>query len=242
MIKQLHETWNSAWYTLGCVPKDDLFTPLVNRYRQVNRVYHNLDHLQHTLAVLNSSAFMDSLTPVQHACATLALFYHDAKMHYEMREAEHALAPGGSPEFASGVLFSVDADICALTSEHVGNILWAILATRWDKEVRKTVIESRRWVAQIVCDCDLAVLSGHADEYYQYARKVYQEATNNYPHMTKVEYMDRRIAFLKSCVALGEKNLYCTGLMEKRAKVRAVLNIKEELKKLKAERLAAQAS
>ncbi|MFC0253390.1 hypothetical protein [Massilia consociata] len=47
----LHDTWHDAWRMLGAAASDGLYTQLLAAWREPQRHYHTLQHLEECLAL-----------------------------------------------------------------------------------------------------------------------------------------------------------------------------------------------
>ena len=74
--------WNATWHELGLSAPPRLFDELSSRYREEQRAYHTLQHLDECFAQLDSARTLAE----RPAEVELALWFHDAI--YDTRAAD----------------------------------------------------------------------------------------------------------------------------------------------------------
>lgn len=149
----LHSRWNDAWQALGATPDAGLLGKLLAAYREPQRHYHTLRHLEECFTQLQSIGSL-----AEHpAEIELALWFHDAihdtHRHDNEERSAHWAAQAISP----------------VSEEAANRVRDLVMATR--HEAVPAGID-----AQILVDVDLSILGApeaRFDEYEAQVRKEY---------------------------------------------------------------------
>ena len=150
----LAETWRGTWRALGATADDALLHALIERYREPQRRYHTVQHLEECFA---------TYAPAR-GCAErpgeveLALWFHDAvydvhRHDNEARSAEWARRCADSAGLPSGV------------GERIHEL---VMATRHDAPAETAD-------AKLVVDVDLSILGADPVRFAEYERQVREE-------------------------------------------------------------------
>ena len=177
---------------------------VLRRYREPQRHYHDLSHLDHILTLAQQQEWThpkDSL---------LTLFYHDAIYDPLRHDNEQQSAHLADAQLS-----------CWLTESRVARIKGWILATQ-----QHLCPADDRDLAQIL-DIDRAILATEPAVYQAYAEQIRQE----YVHIEDDRFQYHRMAFLNQL--LCRSRLFCTEILGADAEARARHNIQAELLMLK---------
>lgn len=190
-----------------------VFHLLERQYGGPDRHYHTLDHLRHMFAVADQIA--TDLTPRDLQVLRLAIWCHDAIQDPRANQLLGTDVPF-SAEFGRRV--AVELQLPKLA----GQVAEAIQTT-----VHKGPCQGSR-VAQILCDCDLAILGESPWLYARYAEAIRLE----YGHLTPEELRDGRGAFLRAMLA--RPFIFTTAIAHECYESQARANIEGEIKRLAA--------
>lgn len=177
---------------------------VLRRYREPQRHYHGLLHLDQVLTLAQQQAWThpkDSL---------LALFYHDAIYDPLRQDNEQQSAHLAEAQLS-----------CWLTDSRVTRIKGWIVATQ-----QHACPDGDQDLAQVL-DIDLAILAAEPADYAAYAAQVRQE----YAHIEDERFQYHRTAFLNRMLCRSQ--LFCTQILGADAESRARHNIQSELLTLK---------
>ena len=179
---------------------------VLRRYREPQRSYHDLAHLDQILTLAQQQQWThpkDSL---------LTLFYHDAIYDPLRQDNEQQSAHLAEAQLSSW-----------LTDSRIARIKGWILATQ-----QHICPVDDRDLAQIL-DIDRAILAADPMLYDAYAVQIRQE----YAHIEDERFQYHRMAFLNRM--LCRTHLFCTEILGVDAESRARQNIQRELLMLKAQ-------
>lgn len=147
--------WQGAWQALGVMPPaGSLFTELVARYAEPQRVYHNLVHLRDCLARLDAVRALAQ----QPAELELALWFHDAI--YDTHRVDNEAA---SAQWAQTALLT--ADVQPASAQRVADL---ILLTKHNTPPPDND-------AALLLDIDLAILGADRPRFDAYETQIRQE-------------------------------------------------------------------
>ena len=202
----LHERWASTWQHLApAVPPPALFADLETRYREPQRHYHTLQHLEECFAAL------DAVRPdvADAAAVELALWFHDAvyDVHCHDNEARSADLAAASLRGA-GLPDALVARVTAL-----------ILATR-DHAADADAD------AGALLDADLAILGAAPGRFDEYERQIRAE----YAHVPDDVFVPARRRILESF--LHRPHLFATPGFRTRFGQQARINLETALRRL----------
>jgi len=173
---------------------------VLRRYREPQRSYHDVAHLDHVLSVAQQQTWQhpkDSL---------LALFYHDAIYDPLRQDNEQQSAHLAEAQLS-----------CWLTDVRTARIKGWILATQ-----QHLCPADDRDLAQIL-DIDRAILAAEPEAYRLYTEQIRQE----YAHIEDQRFQHYRAEFLRRM--LSRPHLFCTEILGADADCRARQNIQFEL-------------
>ena len=151
----LTDTWQQSIDRLSPTPNAaaPLSQQLCQAYQSSTRHYHNLQHLQQMLTLLDTIPLDDR------ACVTLAVWFHDAV--YDSRRSDNEER---SAQWATSSLSKLK-----VPTAQIDRISHLILATR---SHCSTTEDSD---CQALLDCDLSILGTSPDQYQTYAIAIRQE-------------------------------------------------------------------
>jgi predicted metal-dependent HD superfamily phosphohydrolase len=218
MLNQLAIGWQAAWqdYPINTSPKtceqhqvDLVFGLLVNVYTQPDRHYHNLDHINHLLTILerfNQGKLRDPLA------VFLAIWFHD--FVYDSQATDNEIQ---SAKAANKLLTNLGASI-----DLIVRVEQLILATQGHQ------ISPEDFDQCIFLDADLAILGEDSVSYQAYAQSIRRE----YSWVSELDYKAGRIRVLESFVK--RPKLYYTDLLFGELEAIARSNLDQEISFLKA--------
>lgn len=184
-----------------------LWQDIAVRYKETQRVYHTLSHLQQLFAQFEQ---VKHELNEPHIIA-LALYYHD--VIYEPTCADNELK---SAEYA------VEALGHYLSTEHCQHIYALIMMTA-SHQLNELANPEKISDAAYLLDMDLSILGASWPEYERYAQAIRQE----YMHVPLADYRTGRIAVLNGLLA--HPKLYLTDYYYERLEKQARNNIKREV-------------
>ncbi|KAF0811322.1 hypothetical protein IGB42_04217 [Andreprevotia sp. IGB-42] len=146
--------WHQAWSALGCVPDTALLPALLQRYGEVHRHYHTLQHLAECLAWWQQ---------VQHlaerpAEIAIALWFHDAIYAPRRRDNEQQ-----SADWARAAVLAAGGSLAI-----AGRIQALVMATCHHAQPLSHD-------AHLLVDIDLSILGAGAVRFAQYQQQIRQE-------------------------------------------------------------------
>lgn len=181
---------------------------LLDAYAAPERAYHNLDHLAHCFAELDS---------VRGVCphpdtVELALWCHDCVYDPQRKDNEER-----SAEWARSVLAFLGA-----TTRLLADIEAMVMATKHIRPLPAGATAEMQFVA----DIDLSILGQPAERYDAYEQAIRRE----YHHVPDADFVRARTLLLKSFLA--RPTLYATLTFRARYETRARENISRSLSRL----------
>jgi predicted metal-dependent HD superfamily phosphohydrolase len=147
---------------------------LIQRYREPHRRYHNLDHLQHVLRMIDELADDHDVFLVR-----LAAWFHDAIYDIPTRELTN--------EDASARLSLRELSRAGLEQEDLTQVARLVRLTATH------VPGSRDPEGELLCDADLAILAAPPAEYAAYVDAVRAE----YAAVPEADFVAGRLAILE---------------------------------------------
>ncbi|MCB1673472.1 MAG: N-methyl-D-aspartate receptor NMDAR2C subunit, partial [Pseudomonadales bacterium] len=180
-----------------------LLTELQAAYAQLQRFYHNQQHLQECLTLLDEVKYLAQHP--QHVA--LALYFHDAVYDPQANDNE-----AQSAAWATHILKSIGA-----SSILIERIKQLIMATQHH------VISDDDNDAKLLLDIDLAILGQEPTRFNEYELQIRQE----YTWVSKQNYRIGRAKVLQSF--LQRDSIYQTDYFRKRFEQQARLNIQAAL-------------
>ncbi|MBB4845669.1 putative metal-dependent HD superfamily phosphohydrolase [Paucibacter oligotrophus] len=150
----LQSSWQRAWHSLGLQPASGLHAQLLEAYRETQRHYHTLQHLQECLThweqVMQRAQFPGELE--------LALWFHDAVYAVKAKDNE-----AQSAQWAKQALRQSGA-----SAEQIQRVQDLIMAT-----CHQAVPSAAD--AQLLVDIDLAILGADPQRFAEYDAQVRAE-------------------------------------------------------------------
>ncbi len=186
-----------------------VFRVLKSAYSQSHRHFHNLQHIEECLQIVEQYAAIVGWGEVPGELE-LALWFHDVVYDPGAQDNEHR----------SAELFQSLAREGGLKREVIEGVISLILETK-DHDARGVQLST------IMCDADLWILGSPAERYREYARQVREEHS---PY-ANWEYRWGRRRFLRGM--LRRKSLYANPLFEGAFAAQARENMEWELENLK---------
>lgn len=189
----------------------DLVTDaLKNRYREPQRRYHTLQHIEELLGLLDAHA----VVLADPEAVRLAIWYHDAV--YDPK------APKGENERLSAALFDSEWHAAGKAEDDRFHAVRAMILATIDHDLARSHPPDSAWFL----DFDMAILGAADARYRQYAGQVRGE----YETVPDELYRQGRSAFLRG--ALAKPVLYCTDAFRDACDARARRNMTWELESL----------
>lgn len=182
------------------------FTQIVESYSNPNRYYHNLEHINHVLEVIQT---LESQTQnLETKSVQLAAWFHDIVYDTKAKDNEEK-----SGDRAVEVLSSL-----SIPSNVIKNVKRLILTTQNHQA------STNDCDAQVLLDADLAILGSSASKYSKYTQAIRQE----YIWVPEVEYFAARKRILQNF--LQRENIYFTQLMQQTKEKTARNNLETEVR------------
>ncbi|AFY56006.1 hypothetical protein Riv7116_3554 [Rivularia sp. PCC 7116] len=202
-----------SWYELlqyyninqNCAEKP--FSQIVEAYSNSNRYYHNLEHIQHVLEVIQTLESRTKCFDIK--TVEFAAWFHDIVYDTKAKDNEEK-----SAEYAVELLSSL-----SIPSNVIKNVKSLILKTKTHQ------ISTSDLDAQVLLDADLAILGSNPDVYSKYAQAIRQE----YIWVPEAEYFSARKRVLEHF--LQRDNIYFTQLMQQTKEKTARNNLNAEIEK-----------
>lgn len=199
----LPDRWAGAWRALGGAPPPGVLEALLAAYREPQRYYHTLQHLEECFAGFDDLSGL-ALHPAE---VELALWFHDAIYDTRRRDNEER-----SAQWAREL-------IAPLSAESAGRVCGLVMATR--HEAVPQGID-----AQIVVDVDLSILGAPAERFDEYELQVRRE----YAWLPLPVYQRERRTLLEAFLA--RPRLFNTMEFVSRYEERARANLARALARL----------
>ena len=143
---------------LGGGPSDALFERLLTAWTRPPSHYHTLQHLSDCLILVDT--WGGSLTPVDHALLTLAVWFHDAVYDTHAKDNERLSAALAVTELAQ---VGVKPEYCARVAQ-------LVMATE-----HSTPVPPGDLLTDLLLDIDLAILGAPAPRFHEYEAQVRAE-------------------------------------------------------------------
>jgi predicted metal-dependent HD superfamily phosphohydrolase len=194
--------WSGAWHGIGAVGGDTLLGELVERYSEVHRAYHNLEHIHDCLR-----EFEWGRPLLVHAAEVeIAVWFHDAI--YDPRRSDNEER---SAQWAERALLA--AGVSNAVAIRVANL------------IRLTTHEQEGLTGDgaVLCDVDLAILGAGPARFDQYEAQIRQE----YEWVSEGIYRAKRGEVLERF--LRRPAIYHTRLFIERYEVQARENLERIL-------------
>ena len=184
---------------------EQTFNQIVESYSTPNRYYHNLEHINHVLEVIQSLEFPTKYFDLK--TVQFAAWFHDIVYETKAKDNEEK-----SAEYAVEVLSSL-----SIPSDVIKNVKKLILQTKHHQA------STTDFNAQVLLDADLAILGSNLAEYSKYAQAIRQE----YIWVPETKYFAARKKILENF--LQRKNIYFTQFMQQTKEKIARNNIETEM-------------
>jgi len=202
------ERWLGPWAALGVrrsVRLEELRVSLLDRYREPQRHYHTVQHLDECF-----ERWPEIRDHAAHpAEVALALWFHDA-IYDTHRSDNEALSAVLARDTALGLGVAADA------SQRIDDL---ILFTRH-------AVEPEGADAEALVDVDLSILGAAGERFDEYERQVRRE----YAWVAEETFRKRRAEVLAQF--LGRRHIYSTALFRERYEPRARANLERSLQAL----------
>ena len=202
------ERWLGPWAALGVrrsVRLEELRVSLLDRYREPQRHYHTVQHLDECF-----ERWPEIRDHAAHpAEVALALWFHDA-IYDTHRSDNEALSAVLARDTALGLGVAADA------SQRIDDL---ILFTRH-------AVEPEGPDAEALVDVDLSILGATSARFDEYERQVRRE----YAWVAEETFRKRRAEVLGQF--LGRRHIYSTALFRERYEPRARANLERSLQAL----------
>jgi len=158
MDRILRKSWNRTWSGLGIEDgRPDLYTSLLEAYREPQRHYHNDVHLAECLSLFDSYRHL-ALAPMAVECA---LWFHDAV--YDVHASDN--------EEKSALWAADELRMCGVSPVIVDNVVRLILAT---KDTTSPVSSDE----MLMVDVDCSILGAPDDRFHEYETQIRLEFMN----------------------------------------------------------------
>lgn len=202
----LRERWMTTWQGLPSIPAPpDLFAELERRYREAQRHYHTLRHLEECFAALDDMRTAgDDTTAIE-----LALWFHDAIYDVHRHDNEEQ-----SAAWAASCL-----ERAGVPRPTVDKVTALILATRHHAAGADPE-------ACLLVDTDLAILGAAPPRFREYERQIRAE----YAHVPDDVFAHKRREILEEF--LQRPALFATPAGRARYEGQARINLSEALARL----------
>lgn len=204
------DSLDSNWLRLLTVTNANLaigtevFKQIVKAHCDSTRKYHNLNHVQHLLALIEEAkTIADNLTVVQ-----FAAWFHDYIYDPQANDNEFK-----SAEYAEKILNTL-----GVASDLIQSVKQIILSTQKHVPLINTVDNL------IFLDVDLAILGTSPNKYQEYARAIRQE----YSWLSDRQYQQGRKQVLTNF--LTRKRIYYTDYFYQKFELKARFNIVSEIR------------
>lgn len=203
----LKENWVELTKELPKI-KNDFYHKLFKDYSSKDRYYHNLNHIEYLLLLLNKYSHL----LVSPQTVRFAIWYHDSIYDASKNNNEEL-----SAELAKSHLLTLGVD---------KNIIYdcyrLILATK----SHNLSDEFNSFDAQFLLDIDLSILAASKEQYFEYSKQIRQE----YSIYSNELYNKGRKQVLQHF--LNSKRIYKTNIFYEKNEKQARNNIMLELKHL----------
>ncbi|MBD8529869.1 MULTISPECIES: N-methyl-D-aspartate receptor NMDAR2C subunit [unclassified Massilia] len=171
-MKHVEERWQQLWQAIGSPPPAGLLDALLAAWREPQRHYHTLQHLEECLDHFDAMRAQSD-----HACEIeLALWFHDAVYDVHAHDNE-ARSAGWALRALAG------AGLAPASCERVAALVMATAAHA----------PSAAPDAQVLTDIDLAILGAPLPRFAEYERQIRAE----YAHVPAALFAAKRKAVLR---------------------------------------------
>jgi predicted metal-dependent HD superfamily phosphohydrolase len=187
-----------------------IFLELVSSYSQDNRYYHNLNHINYILTVIQP--VIASIERPEHLL--LAIWFHDAI--YEPKRHDN--------EKQSAIYAELSLDRLRINSSTTAAIKQLILSTKHHYPLKNN------FDCQLFLDSDLSILGASNDDYRQYAKSIRRE----YIFLSDREYNRGRTEILQQF--LTRERIYYSNYFFLKLEAQARTNLQTEIDSLSSDR------
>jgi len=201
-MKRVEERWQQLWQAIGTPPPAGLLDALLTAWREPQRHYHTLQHLEECLDYFDTVRAQSD-----HACEIeLALWFHDAVYDVHAHDNEARSADWALRALAGAGLAPASCErVAALVMATAGHAP----ATAPD--------------AQLLTDIDLAILGAPPLRFAEYERQIRAE----YAHVPAALFAAKRKAVLRGF--LERACIYQTAHFKTRLESQARANLAQAI-------------
>jgi predicted metal-dependent HD superfamily phosphohydrolase len=172
------QQWQNPWQALGFAAPEQIYNQLIASYNQAHRHYHNNQHLAEVLSKFTELEDL-SRNPAE---IQLALWFHDAVYEPLLHDNEQR-----SAKWSQSCLLA--EGIAPVIAERVYDLIMVTQHTSQPKSID----------AEIVVDCDLAILAAAPERFMEYEKQIRLE----YAHVTDKVFQEKRADILASFLKLS---------------------------------------
>ncbi|MEL6580507.1 MAG: hypothetical protein AAFQ14_12200 [Cyanobacteria bacterium J06621_12] len=210
LISQLRSSWFDLLQQLQADTNlgEAIFTDLVKAYSNPGRLYHNLDHIQHTLTTLTEAQELITNFPALQLCA----WFHDYVYVPQALDNEVQSAVYAERTLAK---LKIDFDTIRLVQQ-------IILSTRKHEPLLEATDNL------VFLDVDLAILGSPVEKYQAYSQAIRKE----YQSVSDRDYQEGRRQILSQFLARNK--IYYTDYFYQRLESSARENLQAEINHLEA--------
>lgn len=204
-MDKLHAHWISTWADCALAPPPGLLERLLAAWREPQRHYHTLQHLEECLALFDALR-EEARRPAELA---LALWFHDAV--YDVRAHDNE---------ARSAQWAVQAlQAAGLARESCARVEALIMATCHGAAPPPDLASPAAADIALLTDIDLAILGAPTARFAEYERQIRAE----YAWVAPAVYLVKRRAVLQGFLARPQ--LYATPLLHARLERQARHNL-----------------
>lgn len=197
-------------FNISQTATEQTFNKIVESYSTPNRYYHDLEHINHVIEIIQllekQTKYFGNKFEIK--TVQLAAWFHDIIYDTKAKDNEEQ-----SAEYAAKILSSL-----SIPSDVIKNVKKLILQTK-NHYASTTDLN-----AQILLDADLAILGSNPIEYSKYTQAIRQE----YIWVPKTEYFAARKKVLENF--LQRENIYFTQFMQQTKEKIARNNLEIEIR------------
>jgi len=202
--------WCALWTRIDRAHKANVpFNDLIPRYREAQRDYHRLPHIDAMFIDFDKFRVSDEAGIMDVNIVEMATWYHDAI--YVPREERN--------EERSANFFRLVSDHAGFEQDFTERVVRAILAT-------KHVCRTDDVDAQVLCDLDLAILGQPRSQFMEYERQIRSE----YSWVPPQQFRNRRCEILEGF--LNRQPIYSTKFFRRKYEEQAVRNLEFSIEQL----------
>lgn len=205
-------TWTLRHLGISEEKAENEFFVILGAY-DVDREYHNCEHLENMLKNLSAYRDLTRLKMQNYDLLKLAIYYHDFIMGVPDGESKSAEAAASVLEKSNNKNLKQQTNI----------LKKLILATDHKRDLSNATDEEK-----LISDLDMAILASEPDEYDKYANDVRKEYKNR--NYSDKEYNYGRAKVLKKL--LNQKQIFYTPFFNLNYEAKARENIQNELESL----------